>query len=154
MLLTVSVLLKCILKNPCRVGGWGEGIIREFGTDRYTLLYLKWITNKGTLLNVIWHPGWEGSLGQNEYMYMYGWIPLLYTWNYYNIIILVYSNTKKKFKEKIPVIYKTHWWGIPYQYPWDLLHQDLWVHILSLPRFLCVILDKSFNFLRQQFFHL
>ena len=26
---------------------WGEGIVREFGIDMYTLLYLKWITNKG-----------------------------------------------------------------------------------------------------------
>ena len=25
------------------------GIVREFGTDRYTLLYLKWITNKDLL---------------------------------------------------------------------------------------------------------
>ena len=25
--------------------GWGEGIVREFGIDMYTLLYLKWITN-------------------------------------------------------------------------------------------------------------
>ena len=24
----------------------GEGAIREFGVDMYTLLYLKWITNK------------------------------------------------------------------------------------------------------------
>ena len=23
----------------------GEGLVREFGTDTYTLLYLKWITN-------------------------------------------------------------------------------------------------------------
>ena len=22
--------------------GWGEGIVREFGIDMYTLLYLKW----------------------------------------------------------------------------------------------------------------
>ena len=28
---------------------WGEGIIREFGMDVYTLLYLKWITNKDLL---------------------------------------------------------------------------------------------------------
>ena len=27
--------------------GGGGGIIREFGRDRYTLLYLKWITNQG-----------------------------------------------------------------------------------------------------------
>ena len=44
----------------------------------YTLLYLKWITNKvllystGTLLNVMWQPGWEGSLGENGSMYMFG----------------------------------------------------------------------------------
>ena len=25
---------------------WDEGIVREFGTDMYSLLYLKWITNK------------------------------------------------------------------------------------------------------------
>ena len=37
----------------------------------YTLLYLKQITNKdvciahGTLLNVMWQPRWEGSLGEN-----------------------------------------------------------------------------------------
>ena len=27
----------------------GEGIVREFGMDTYTLLYLKWITNKNLL---------------------------------------------------------------------------------------------------------
>ena len=58
--------------------GWGEGTVRELGIDMYTLLYLKWITNKdyciaqGTLLNVMWQPGWEGSLGENGYMYVYG----------------------------------------------------------------------------------
>ena len=29
--------------------GWGEGIVREFGIDMDTLLYLKWITNKDLL---------------------------------------------------------------------------------------------------------
>ena len=55
--------------------GWGEGIVREFGMDMYTLLYLKWITNKNplyiahrTLLNVMWQLGWEGSLGESGYM--------------------------------------------------------------------------------------
>ena len=28
---------------------WEEGIVREFGMDMYTLLYLKWITNKALL---------------------------------------------------------------------------------------------------------
>ena len=27
----------------------GEGIVREFGIDMYTLLYLKWITSKDLL---------------------------------------------------------------------------------------------------------
>ena len=45
--------------------------------DMYRLLYLKRITkiplySIGTLLNVTWQPGWEGSLGENEYMRMYG----------------------------------------------------------------------------------
>ena len=41
---------------------WGEGIVREFGMDMYTLLYLKWIINKdllvaqGTLLSVMRQP--------------------------------------------------------------------------------------------------
>ena len=29
--------------------GWGEGIVREFGINTHTLLYLKWITNKDLL---------------------------------------------------------------------------------------------------------
>ena len=27
----------------------GEGVVREFGIDMYTLLYLKWITDKDLL---------------------------------------------------------------------------------------------------------
>ena len=27
---------------------------------------------QGTLLNIMWQPGWEESLGENGYMYMYG----------------------------------------------------------------------------------
>ena len=56
-------------------GKTGEGIGREFRMDMYTLLYLKWITNRthctarGTLLSVTGQPGWEGSLGKNGYMY-------------------------------------------------------------------------------------
>ena len=35
----------------CQGGRVGEGIVREFGIDMYTLLYLKWITNKDLLYN-------------------------------------------------------------------------------------------------------
>ena len=60
----------------------GQGRVREFGMDMYILLYLKWITNKyciahGTLLNVMWQLGWEGSWGR-----MYTWIhgECMYVW--------------------------------------------------------------------------
>ena len=36
--------------------GSGKGMVREFGTDMYALLYLKWISKKdlqGTLLNIL-----------------------------------------------------------------------------------------------------
>ena len=55
----------------CRRGGWGRGIVREFGMDVCTLLHLKWISNKdllystGNLVYVIWQPGREGHLGEN-----------------------------------------------------------------------------------------
>ena len=43
----------------------------------YTLLGLKWATNKDLLpstglLFTMWQPGWEGSLGEKGYMSMYG----------------------------------------------------------------------------------
>ena len=57
--------------------GAGEGIVKECGTDMYTLLYLKWITNKDLLYST-WNsvhcyvPAWMGwGLGENGYMYMY-----------------------------------------------------------------------------------
>ena len=44
----------------------------------------------------MWQPGWEGSLGENGYLYMYGWIPLLSTWNYHSIVNQLYPNIKQK----------------------------------------------------------
>ena len=41
-----------VLENELMVAGreeWREGIVGEFGMDTYTLLYLKWITNKDLL---------------------------------------------------------------------------------------------------------
>ena len=56
-----------------------EGIVREFGLDMYTLLYLKWITNKD-LLNSTWNSAqccmaaWMGREfgGENGHLHMYG----------------------------------------------------------------------------------
>ena len=36
------------------------------------------------------------SLGESGYMYMYGWVPSLITWNYHNIVNWLYPNTKNK----------------------------------------------------------
>ena len=47
-----------------------------------------------TLLSVAWQPGWEGSLGDNGYRHMYGWVPSGFTWNCDNIVNLLHSNTK------------------------------------------------------------
>ena len=80
----------------------GGGIVREFGIDMYTLLYLKWTycIAHGTLFHVMWQPGWEGSLGENGHMCMYGWVPSLFTWNYHNIVYWLYPIWKKKFRKQ------------------------------------------------------
>ena len=58
--------------------GGGEG---EFGMDTYTLLCLKWITNKDPLCgtwnsaHVMRQSGWEGRLGRMDTcIYLGGWI--------------------------------------------------------------------------------
>ena len=38
--------------------------------------------------------GWEESLGENGYMYVYGWIPLLFTWICHNIANRLYPKKK------------------------------------------------------------
>jgi len=40
----------------------------------------------GALLNVMWQPGWEGSLGENGYMNMYSWVTLLSTQNCHSMV--------------------------------------------------------------------
>ena len=49
-----------------------QGIVREFGMDIYTLISLKWITNKvllystGKSINDMCQLGWEGVWGRME----------------------------------------------------------------------------------------
>ena len=45
-------------------GAWQEGIVREFGINMYTLLYLKWITNKDLLY----------STGNSAQYYVAAWM--------------------------------------------------------------------------------
>ena len=56
--------------------GWREGVVREFGVDRYTLLYLKWITNKDLLDNTWNSPqcyvaAWMGGEFSGEWIHVY-----------------------------------------------------------------------------------
>ena len=69
-------------------GCWGKGWLTDFGIDMYTLLYLKWIINKDLLYNT-WNSDqcyMAACMGENRYMYIYGWVPSLFTWNYHNIV--------------------------------------------------------------------
>ena len=40
----------------------------------------------GTLLNVMWQPAGERSLGEKGFMRMYGWVLSLFTWDCHNIV--------------------------------------------------------------------
>ena len=74
-------LLGCVAVN----GGENDICVEGFDGQSYEacktkclLLYLNGEPTRtrciayGTLLIARWQPGWEGSLGENEYMYMYG----------------------------------------------------------------------------------
>ena len=66
----------CLLENELVVAK-GEGIVREFEMDMYTLLFLKWLpprsycTTQGTLLNAMCQPG--GAFG-GEWIRVYVWL--------------------------------------------------------------------------------
>ena len=56
--------------------GWLEKIIREFGINMYTLLYLKWITNKNLLYSTgnpaqCHVPAWLGVGFKGEWIHTY-----------------------------------------------------------------------------------
>ena len=89
-----------------REGRMGKEIVRKLGINTSTLLYLKWKTSK-ILLYGTWNsaqcyvqPEWGGSLGENEYMYMYGWTPLLTTGSYHIIGNQLHSSIKSKVFKK------------------------------------------------------
>ena len=56
--------------------GEGKGTVREFGMDMYTLLHLKWITNKDLLFST-WNsaqryvPAWMGGESGGEGMHIH-----------------------------------------------------------------------------------
>ena len=57
----------------------GEGIFREFGIDMYTLLYLKWMTNKDLLYSTgnsaqCYVAAWMGEEFGREWVHVYVWL--------------------------------------------------------------------------------
>ena len=59
--------------------GWAEGIDREIGRDRYTLLYLKLITNKDLLYSTqnsaqCYVAAWMGGEFEEEWIQVYVWL--------------------------------------------------------------------------------
>ena len=61
------------------VGRWGEGIVRDFRMDRYTLLCLKWMTNKDLLTSTrnsapCYVAAWVGCGFRGERIHVYGWL--------------------------------------------------------------------------------
>ena len=57
----------------------GKVIIREFGTNMYTLLYLKWITNKHLLYSIAnsapyYVATWVGRGFGGEWIHVYAWL--------------------------------------------------------------------------------
>ena len=70
----------------------GKGIVRAFGMDMDTLLYLKRIANKDILYSTgnsaqRYVAAWMGGeYGENGYVYMNGRVPSLFTRNYHNIV--------------------------------------------------------------------
>ena len=64
------------IKNLKKKNSSGEGIVRDFGKVMYTLLYLKWITNK-RLSYSTWDsaqcyvPVWMGMRFEGEWIHVY-----------------------------------------------------------------------------------
>ena len=57
----------------------GEGIVREFENNMYTLLYLKWITNKDLLYSTMnsaqcYVGAWMGGGFGREQMHLHAWL--------------------------------------------------------------------------------
>ena len=93
------------LENLWLPGGRG-GIVRKFGMEMYTLLYLKWVTHKdvvcGTGNSAQCHvAAWMGEGVGGEWIHVCVWLStFLFTWNCRNIVNRLYSNLKKKVQNK------------------------------------------------------
>ena len=66
--------------NLCyHVEGWREGMVREFGTNMYTLIHLKQVTNKVLLCSTgdsvqCYVAAWMGGEFGGEWIHVYVWL--------------------------------------------------------------------------------
>ena len=66
-------------KGTWKGKGWKEGIVRQFEMDMYTLLYLKWVTNRDLLYST-WNSAlcyvtvWMGVGFEGEWIHIYVWL--------------------------------------------------------------------------------
>ena len=77
--------------------GAGDGHIH---TAIFKMDNQQWPTQR-SLFNVVWQPGWERSLGENRYVYVYGWVPLLFIRCYHNTANPLYSSIKFNSLKKV-----------------------------------------------------
>ena len=97
--------------------GWGEGIVREFGMDMCTVLYLKWISNKVLLYSTgnsaqCYVAAWMGG-GIWARMDTYGSMadPFAVHLKLLQYCLLAIPNTKYKVKKKLLTWDHSHWWS-------------------------------------------
>ena len=90
---------------------WGERIVKDFGKVMYTMLYLKWITNRNLLYST-WNsaqcylPFWTRGARGTMYTYVYVAESLHYSPEAITTLIIGYTPTQsalggKKLKNKI-----------------------------------------------------
>ena len=124
--------------------GWGDGIVREFGMDMCTLVYLKWITNKDPLVYLKWitHKehrnsaqynvaAWmEGSFG-GEWIHVYVWLSLfavhlkLSQHCFFTGYTPIWASLVAQMVKNLPAMWETQVWSLGQE---DPLEKSLATH--------------------------
>ena len=82
---------------------WEEGMVRKFGMSVYTLLHLKWITNKDLLYST-WNSAqcyvavWIGGEFGGEWIHVYVWLSpfAIYLKPSQHCLLIVYTSIQNK----------------------------------------------------------
>ena len=82
---------------------WEEGMVRKFGMSVYTLLHLKWITNKDLLYST-WNSAqcyvavWIGGEFGGEWIHVYVWLSpfAIYLKPSQHCLLIIYTSIQNK----------------------------------------------------------